>query len=128
MWPRRAHLLAPLTAFTGKKSFVWAPEHQRSFEALKAMILVQETHLSFPDHNKQFHIYTDSSDYQFGSVILQDGRPIAYYPKKLKAAQRNYTTIEKELLAITATCKEFSSVILGAEIYIHTDHKNLTYA
>lgn len=127
MWPRRAHLLAPLTSLTGKAPFVWTQEHQRSFEALKAMI-VQDTILAYPDHNRPFHIYTDSSDYQLGSVIFQDDRPIAYYSRKLNPAQRNYTTMEKELLAITATCKEFTSLILGAEVHIHTDHKNLTYA
>ena len=127
MWPRRAHLLAPLTSLTGKAPFVWLPAHQRSFDALQAMI-IQDTQLAFPDHNKPFHIYTDSSDYQLGSVVMQDNRPLAYYSRKLNSAQRNYTTMEKELLAITATCKEFSSLILGAEVHIHTDHKNLTYA
>ena len=39
MWPRRAHLLAPLTAITGKeKKFIWTPEHQEAFERMKSCI------------------------------------------------------------------------------------------
>ena len=126
MWPKRAHFLAPLTSLTGKSTLEWTKEHQRAFERMKALI-VTDAHLAFPDHNKPFHVKTDASDKQLGAVIFQEDRPIAYYTRKLSDAQRNYTTMEKELLSIVATLKEYRTTLFGAEIHIHTDHKNLTY-
>lgn len=43
-------------------------------------------------------------------------------------AQRNYTTIEKELLAILLVLVEFCTTFLGAKLNIVIDHKNLTFA
>ena len=68
--------------------------------------IAQEVQLSYPDFNKSFDLYTDASDIQLGAVIAQEGRPIAFYSRKLQSAQRRYTTTERELLTIVETLKK----------------------
>ena len=76
---------------------------------------------------KPFEIHTDASLHQIGAVIVQDNTPIAFYTRKLRNGQHNFTTTERELLAIVETLKEFRTILLGQKLKIFTDHKNLTF-
>ena len=109
-----------------KKKWKWGAKEQKAFEEIKAVIS-QETLLAFPDFTKTFHIYTDASDYQLGAVIMQEGKPLAFYSRKMTDAQKRYTTGEQELLSIIETLKEFRNILLGQQLVVHTDHKNIIY-
>ena len=115
-----------LKSIIKRKKLIWTEKMDKAFIQMK-QVIAQETSLALPDYSKPFQIYTDASDYQLGGVIQQDGRPLAFYSRKLNTAQKNYTTEEKELLGIVETLKEFKGMLLGYDITVFTDHQNLVH-
>ena len=69
----------------------------------------------------------DASKLQLGAVICQDDKPVALYRSNLNPDQLNYTITERKLLSIVETLKELRNILLGQQIKVNTDHKNLIY-
>ncbi|RVW63049.1 Retrovirus-related Pol polyprotein from transposon 17.6 [Vitis vinifera] len=73
----------------------------------------------------------DANDFAIGAVLGQreDGKPyvIYYASKTLNEAQRNYTTTEKELLAVVFALDKFRAYLVGSFIIVFTDHSALKY-
>jgi predicted aspartyl protease len=123
---RYSHIARPLTLLTGKGK--WKPfgdAEKQAFQALKDA-LVSPPVLAIPDFNKPFHVYQDASDYALGGVLVQEGRPVAFTSRVLNSAERNYSTPERECLAIVHVYKEWRCYLEGVQSYCHTDHKPLT--
>jgi hypothetical protein len=78
---------------------------QKLFDKMH-LLMAANALAAYPDHNKKFNVYTDASDFQLGACIIQEGRPVAYFSRKLTKSQQNYTTMEKEMLSIVATLEE----------------------
>ena len=76
-------------------------------------------------YGELFEIYTDASTKQLGAVITQNGRPIAFFSRKLSSPQTKYSVTEQELLSIVERLKEFKGMLWGHKIKVYTDHQNL---
>ena len=77
-------------------------------------------------------LYTDANDVALGAVVLQETdegpRAVAYLSKTLSPAERNYTTRERESLAIVTALKKWHYYFLGGcEVRVYTVHNSLTY-
>jgi RNase H-like domain found in reverse transcriptase len=124
----RSHLILPLAALSSKSvPFKWTEQCQKSFEDI-TKIVAQEVLLNYPNFSIPFNIYTDASEKQLGAVIMQNNRPIAFYSRILNPAQCKYKTGEQELLSIVETVKQYQNILLGYNINVFTDHKNLLYS
>ena len=73
----------------------------------------------------------DASDYAMRAVLGQKTdkmfRAIYYARKTFNEAQENYSTTEKEMLAIVFACEKFRPYILGSHVIIHIDHAAIKY-
>ena len=103
---------------------------QTSFEEIGAR-LVEVPIIAKPDWTKEFEIMCDASDYAMGAVLGQRVgkvfRAIYYASKTFNEAQENYSTTEKEMLAIVFACEKFRPYILGSHVIIYTDHSTIKY-
>lgn len=109
--------------------FNWDSNCQTSFETLKQSMMSPPI-LQYPDFSElnQFIVQTDASGYAIGAVLSNsNGRPIAYASRSLNKAEKNYPTIEKELLAVVWAVKYFRPYLYGRTFKILTDHKPLVY-
>ncbi|CAG4987669.1 unnamed protein product [Parnassius apollo] len=134
--PKAAEIQAPLHAYlhnTKKKdktSIEWNDEATKAFEACK--IAIQNAALlAHPSHEATLAIFSDASDLSAGAVLQQysNGKwqPLGYFSKKFSDTQRNYSTFDRELLAIYMAIKHFRKTFEGRNLIVFTDHKPLTY-
>ena len=84
-----------------------------------------------PDWNNEFEIMCDASDYAMGAILGQRTykifKAIYYSSKTFNEAQENYSTTEKEMLAMVFAYEKFKPYILRSHVVIHTDHATIKY-
>ena len=93
--------------------------------------LVSAPVLQPPNCEQPFKIMCDASNFAVGAVLGQrkEGKPyVIYYASKLlDEAQINYTTTEKELLAIVYAFDKFRAYLVGHRVIVYSDHAALKY-
>ncbi|KAL0286071.1 UNVERIFIED_CONTAM: Retrovirus-related Pol polyprotein from transposon.6, partial [Sesamum radiatum] len=84
-----------------------------------------------PNWELPFEIMCDASNHAVGAIlgqrVVRDPHAIYYVSRMLDSAQSNYTTTEKELLAIVFALEKFRPYLLGTKVIVYSDHAALKY-
>ncbi|KAL4025181.1 hypothetical protein IC575_013559 [Cucumis melo] len=119
-------IAAPLTQQLKKGGFHWNEEATLAFERLKSAMITLPV-LALPDFSKQFEIEADASGYGVGAVLVQDGRPIAFYSHTLALRDRARPVYERELMAVVLAVQRWRPYLLIGKFKVKTDQKALKF-
>jgi len=129
--PQFSKIANPLHKLLKKDvKYVWEENQEITFHILKQK-LVSQPILQYPDYSREFILTTDASNDGAGAVLSQGhvGKdlPVAYASRSFNKAEKNYSTVEKELAAIVWGIKHFRPYLYGRKFKIVSDHKPLTW-
>lgn len=129
--PDFAAVAKPLTDLTKKDiSWIWTEAQDAAFKRLKEA-LVTAPILRQADPTLPYILRTDASAYAIGACLLQgegqEERPVEYASRLLTKAESNYSTTEREALAVVYAVKKFRGYVDGCPIRIATDHQPLRW-
>ena len=134
--PQCADILTPLNALlkstpNNSRKLQWTDNATSAFMDIK-MALAAATLLVHPKPDAPINIMTDASDIAIGAVLQQhlDGKwcPLSYFSRKLSSAEQQYSTFDRELLAVYCAIRHFRHFLEGREFCVLTDHKPLTHS
>lgn len=129
--PNLATVIQPLNQLLGRESkWNWSKDCEKAFLKAKEMITSDQV-LTHYDPNLPLRLACDASPVGIGAVlshVFKDGaeRPIAFASRSLRKAERNYSQIDKEALALVLGVKKFHVYLFGREFELCTDHQLLT--
>nr|GFA38580.1 DNA-directed DNA polymerase [Tanacetum cinerariifolium] len=122
------------TTVKGIRSFLGHADFYRRFIKDFSKIarkLTEAPILIAPDWDMPFELMCDANEFAIGSVLGQRQdkhfRPIHYASKPMTEAKSNYTTMEKEMLAVVYAFEKFWSYLIMNKSIVYTDHSDLKY-
>jgi len=98
----------------------------QAFDTLKAR-LTSAPLLQLPDFGKTFELECDASGVGIGGLLMQGGKPVAYFSEKLNGPTLNYSTYDKEFYALVRSLETWQHYLWPKEFIIHSDHESLKY-
>ena len=125
-----SQVVAPLRDLMKSDTFKWCKQHQQAFEALKQS-LSSETTLAYFVANRETVVICDYSQEGISSIVAQKDpvvqkyRPVIYSSRSCTEAERKYSQIEGECLAIQWGVQKNHHFLVGTSFIIFTDHKAL---
>lgn len=129
--PNFSTVIAPLTDLLRKsRNFDWTQDCTEAWNVLKNYLTTAPV-LTCPNFGYEFSIQCDSSNFGIGTVLTQeiDGKEhvICYLSRSLTSAERNYSTVEKECLAVLWSIEKLRPYIEGSHFKVITDHYSLLW-
>ena len=83
--------------------------------------------LALPNFAKTFEVEYDASGLGISAILMQEGRPIAYFSEKLSGEALKYPTYDKELYVLVQASETWQHYLWPKEFVIHTDHESLKH-
>ena len=131
--PKFSDIGAPISSLSKKdREFEWGEEQQKAFDKLKELMVKAPVLAHFHVGRKTL-LQADASFFGWGFIISQINpdtgmeHPVAIYSGRFSGAQLNYTTREKEFLAIVEAFRRCRHMLLQVHTTVLTDHLNLKY-
>ncbi|XP_034549867.1 uncharacterized protein K02A2.6-like [Notolabrus celidotus] len=128
--PDLSQVLSPLYKLLHSDvKWQWSKEQENAFSEVKELLHSAKVLVHY-DPDKEITLSCDASPYGVGAVlshVVEDGseKPIAFASRTLTAAEKGYSQIDKEGLAIVFAVKRFHQYLYGRSFTIYTDHKPL---
>lgn len=126
--PNLSQKASPLYELLKKeKEFVFKEKELNAFNLLRNFLITEPIFLKIPNFNLPFELATDASNEAIGAILSQNNQVVEYASRSLNTTEKNYSTTEKELLAIIFGIEHFRYYLLGRKFKIITDHNPLKF-
>ena len=129
--PNMSMICAPLNNLLKKGArWFWSKKCKRAFRRIQAELLSDRvlTHYSL---DRELFLAVDASPTGLGAVLYHDidgcERPVSFASRSLNPAERNYSQLEREALAIVYGVKKFHKFLFGRQFVMQTDNQPLSF-
>ena len=122
--PTLSDLCHPLRQAISKEEWNWNQSCDKAITEIKEAILKTGV-LRYLHPTAKITVQCDASSLGLGAAILQEGKPVAFASRALSSAEKNYSQLEKEMLAIVFALRRFDQYVYGREILVESDHQPL---
>ena len=117
-------IMSPITDCTKGNSFRWTKEAQQAFECIKEA-MCNPPILRLSDFSKPFEVECNVSNTGIGAVLIQEGKPIAYFSEKRKKSRVNYLAYDKEFYVMVRPLEHWSRYLKLQPFILYSNHESL---
>ena len=116
---------AKMGTLSGQKVFPLPQVSVEAFEQLKSDIA--SSAISCPNDTDRLILETDASDMALSASLSQNGRPVAFFSRKVHQHEVKHPPIEKEAAAIVEACRKWRHYLSGRNFLLITDQQAVSF-